>query len=52
MAPNTIVEFFSNQIPYKLNYLIQQKFIKNLVLLIVKRYMPLFMVEIFGYGVF
>jgi hypothetical protein len=52
MALNTIIDIFSNQIPYKLNDLIQQKFIKDLVLLIVKIYIPFFMVEIFGYGVF
>jgi len=52
MALNTIIDFFSNQIPYKLNDLIQQMFIEDLVLLIVKRYMPLVMVETFGYGVF
>jgi len=52
MALNTIIDFFSNQIPYKLNDLIQQMFIEDLVLLIAKGYMPLVMVETFGYGVF
>jgi hypothetical protein len=52
MALNTIIDFFSNQIPYKLNDLIQQMFIEDLILLIVKGYMPLVMVETFGYGVF
>jgi hypothetical protein len=52
MVLNTIIEFFSNQIPYQLNDLIQQKFIENLVSLIAKKYMPLFMAETFTYGVF
>jgi hypothetical protein len=39
MAPITIIEFFSNQDPYKPNDLNQQRFIEILVLLITKRYM-------------
>lgn len=48
MPPHTIIDFFLAKTFSKLSDLVQMRFIKDLVLLITKGYMPYLMFKIFG----
>jgi hypothetical protein len=45
VTPSAITNFFGNVRPYKKCHIVQIGFIKDLVLMIAKSYMPLFIVK-------